>query len=219
MRRLLILPFLVGCFSLNFLIELPQSAQFELNEFEGSVSQIQKVMELDQERGLAHNKVNQIMDRFNPDMSSELKNDIADVIYEMSIKYPNLDVDLICATITHESGRVWEPKAVSNAGAMGLMQLMPKTARWLSKYEEITWTNSEEILFNPINNIRLGCRYLSALIETYDLEGGLAAYNGGERIARKWLANNKAEGILWDETTQYIPYILKLYDEFKSATM
>ena len=62
----------------------------------------------------------------------------------MSVKYPNLDVNLICATITHESARTWEPEVVSKAGAMGLMQIMPATGEWLSKYEGITWTGAEE---------------------------------------------------------------------------
>ena len=137
----------------------------------------------------------------------------------MSVKYPNLDVNLICATITHESARTWDPKVVSKAGAMGLMQIMPATGKWLSKYEGISWTGAEEVLFDPIYNIRLGTRYLSALIETYDLEGGLAAYNGGDKRVKLWLANDKADGILWPETRAYIPFVLNLYDEFKSKSL
>ena len=54
------------------------------------------------------------------------------------------------------------------------------------------------------------------MIEMYDLEGGLAAYNGGGKRAALWLANNKADGILWAETQDYIPYVLKLYAEFRT---
>ncbi|HEX9655068.1 MAG TPA: lytic transglycosylase domain-containing protein [bacterium] len=191
----------------------------KLDYLETTANNLSEVHLIDLSRQQAHQKVMQIINRFNPEMAREMKQAVADEIFEMSVKYPNLDVDLICATITHESGRSWNPQVVSNAGAMGLMQIMPSTGMWLSKYERIKWTNGEEILFNPIYNIRLGSRYLSALIETYDIEGGLAAYNGGPRRAKRWLASNKAHGILWSETQNYIPNVLKLYDEYKSSTL
>jgi len=152
-------------------------------------------------------------------MPSGMKYEIADEIYNMSVKYTNLDVDLICATITHESGSTWEPEVVSEAGAMGLMQLMPALGLWIAHYEGITWTSPEEVLFNPIYNIRIGSRMLSTFINMYDLEGGLAAYNGGEKRAAIWIANNKADGILWSETSNYIPYILKYYQQYKTLTL
>jgi soluble lytic murein transglycosylase len=94
------------------------------------------------------------------------------------------------------------------------MQIMPATGKWLASHEGILWTTPEDILFDPLHNIRLGSRYLSALIETFELEGGLAAYNGGGKRARRWLANNKADWVLWPETRRYVPFVLKLYDEF-----
>jgi len=102
---------------------------------------------------------------------------------------------------------------------MGLMQMMPTTAIWIAHYEGISWTSPEEILFNPIYNIRIGCRYLSALIEKYGVDGGLAAYNGGEKRAALWLTSNKADGMLSAETSNYIPRVLSLYSEFKSMTL
>lgn len=195
------------------------SERDKLDRLEVSALHLNGLQQIDQSRQLAHQKVMQIINRFNSAMAPKMKKAIADEIYEMSMKYPNLDVDLICATITHESGRTWDPQVMSKAGAMGLMQIMPNTGLWLSKYEGITWTTDEEILFNPIYNIRLGARYLSALIETYDVEGGLAAYNGGPKRAQMWLENNKAHGILWNETQNYIPHVLKLYDEYKDSTL
>lgn len=217
--KYLIIPVLVGLSSFSFFSQESGPVQVDFAELEISSQQIKTVLQIDRSRELVRRKVLQIIDRFNPDMPLGIKQELTKVIYEMSIKYPNLDVDLICATITHESGRSWDPEVVSNAGAMGLMQLMPRTGEWLAQYEDIEWIDEKEVLFNPIYNIRMGCRYLSALIETYELEGGLAAYNGGERIAREWLAHNKADGILWNETTNYIPFVLKLYDEFKRYTL
>jgi len=206
----------VGGLSLNF-VSNQAGHQQPVSRIEHSVRDLTEIVEVDRERSATVRKITRIIERFYPDMNAAMKVNVADIIYEMSIKYPNLDVDLICATITHESARTWQPDVVSRAGAMGLMQIMPRTGKWLCKYEGIQWTTPEEILFDPVLNIRLGTRYLSALIETYDLEGGLAAYNGGGKRAEMWLATDKAEGVLWDETRNYIPLVLKLYDEFKNA--
>jgi len=217
--KLLIIAILTSLFSLNFWAGNSSDQQNQMADFEKSLRAVEGVIKVDFVRRSSHQKVLKILDRFNPALQNDLKQEVANEIYKMSVKYPNLDVNLICATITHESGRTWDPKVVSKAGAMGLMQIMPATGKWLSKYEEISWTGDEEILFDPIKNIRLGTRYLSALIETYDLEGGLAAYNGGDKRVKLWLANDKADGILWPETRAYIPFILNLYDEFKSTSL
>lgn len=190
-----------------------------LSHLEKSLQDIRAAMNVDSVRQYNIQKIMKIINRYNKDMPSGMKYEIADEIYAMSVKYTNLDVDLICATITHESGGTWEPEVESESGAMGLMQIMPATSLWIAHYEGITWTSSEDVLFNPIYNIRIGCRELSTFIDMYDLEGGLAAYNGGEKRAAIWLANNKAKGLLWAETSNYIPHILLLYNEFKEITL
>ncbi len=201
-------------FSLNIVQENPK-----LMDLEKSLLDIRSAMNVDSVRQYNIQKIMKIIDKYNKTMPSGMKYEIADEIYNMSVKYTNLDVDLICATITHESGSTWEAEIVSEAGAMGLMQLMPALGLWIAYYEGITWTSPEEILFNPIYNIRIGSRMLSTFINMYDLEGGLAAYNGGEKRAAIWIANNKADGILWSETSNYIPYILKYYQQFKTLTL
>jgi soluble lytic murein transglycosylase len=131
----------------------------------------------------------------------------------MSLCYHQLDVELICAVITHESARSWNPEVVSFAGAMGLMQILPSTASGLAKQEGIAWSSAEDILFNPIYNVRLGCRYLAALIAEYGLEGGLAGYNGGGTQARRLL---RGSSDLHPETALYVPEVLKLYRSYRS---
>ena len=182
-------------------------------------TQLRQIVRVDRERQDGLSKIQLIIRSHNTRISEEMKSKIAAEIYRMSLKYPNLDIDLICATITHESGRTWNPKSTSPAGALGLMQIMPATGQWLAKYEGINWTKAKDILYDPIYNIRMGSRYLSALIETYDLEGGLAAYNGGSKRVELWLAQNKAAGILWPETRTYVPHVLKIYKQYKSSTM
>jgi soluble lytic murein transglycosylase-like protein len=191
----------------------------QLSDLEKTLQEIRASMNVDSVRQYNIQKVMKIINRYNKTMPSSKKYEIAEEIYNMSIKYTNLDVDLLCATITQESGGTWDPEIVSDSGAMGLMQLMPTIGLWIAYYDNITWTTAEEILFNPIYNIRIGSRYLSTLIQTYQLEGGLAAYNGGEKRAAIWLANDKAEGLLWTETSNYIPRVLSLYNEFKTLTL
>ncbi|NIR70851.1 transglycosylase SLT domain-containing protein [candidate division KSB1 bacterium] len=176
-------------------------------------------MRIDSVRAHSRQKVLRIVNRFNSHMPFQQKQEIADKIYEMTVRYQNLGVDLICATITHETAQTWDPRTISNAGAMGLMQIMPSTGKYLAKREGIKWTSAEDILFDPVYNIRLGSRYMSGLIKAYELEGGLAAYNGGLQRAEKWLASNKSKGVLFEETRDYVPLVLKWYDRFKDITM
>jgi len=178
---------------------------------------------LDLANSRQHNiqKVIGIIDQFNKDMPEQKKMEVANEIHEMCLKYTNLNVDLICATITHESARTWKFDVVSPVGALGLMQIMPETGQELAADEGISWATPEKVLFNPINNIRLGCRYLSTLIQQYEVDGGLAAYNGGERRAKLWLEkrkNNSDLTLLWEETRVYVPSILKLYAEYQTQS-
>src|SRR5262245_29519785 len=80
-----------------------------------------------------------------------------------------LDPDLLRAVIHQESG--FRPCAVSNRGAMGLMQLMPETAATLGIADP----------FDPRNNIRSGAQYLRQMLDQFegDEELALAAYNAG----------------------------------------
>jgi soluble lytic murein transglycosylase len=181
-----------------------------------TINRMKAVAAMDSIRQFQIQKIMAIIDRYNPAMSSEKKYAVADEIYKMTIKYPNLKVDLICATITHETALTWRPDVKSPVGAIGLMQIMPTTGAILAADEGIHWTKPEQVLRDPIINIRLGCRYLSMLISQYELDGGLAAYNGGEKRAAMWLASGRNNKVLWEETRGYVPAILKLYEKFQN---
>ena len=201
---------------------------FSLHDFEGftristlgkidiGLEKIRTTIDIDLKRDKVIRRMMKIIDTYNKRMPSSIKYKIACEIYKMDLKYDNINVDLICATITHESAATWDQKITSQKGALGLMQIMPKTGKYLAQLENLEWINSKTILFNPVYNIRLGSRYLSSLIEVYGLEGGLAAYNGGGKRAAMWLANNKADGILWQETQNYVPAIIRLYNKYKN---
>ncbi len=193
------------------------NSSYNLEEMYGAVQEQKAISEIDAERRASLSKILGIISRYNKAIEDEQKLAIASEIYRMTQKYPNLNVDFICATITHESAKTWDPKVVSKAGALGLMQIMPATGSFLAVEEGIGWSSAEEVLFDPIRNIRLGCRYLSALVAAYQKDGGLAAYNGGPKRAAMWLAGNRNNNILYAETRSYIPAVLKLYAEFLSA--
>jgi soluble lytic murein transglycosylase-like protein len=100
---------------------------------------------------------------------------------------------LVRALIEVESG--YRPRARSARGAMGLMQLMPSTAR------EYKIRNP----FEPKANIEGGIRHLKSLIDQFGVEIALAAYNAGEGAVRKF------KGIPpYRETRNYVTRILSL---------
>ncbi|HEV8198809.1 MAG TPA: lytic transglycosylase domain-containing protein [Candidatus Polarisedimenticolia bacterium] len=86
-----------------------------------------------------------------------------------------VDEPLVHAVIEVESK--YNPKAVSRAGAMGLMQLMPKTANRFSVADA----------FDPVQNVDAGVRYLKELLERYSgqVRLALAAYNAGEEAVER----------------------------------
>ena len=108
----------------------------------------------------------------------------------------NVDPNLVRALVKVESN--FNPNAISRKGAMGLMQLMPQTAR------QLKLTNP----FDPEQNIDAGVRHLKQLLESYggDVQLSLAAYNAGSG------AVSRSRGIPhFAETQNYVRRITNLY--------
>ncbi|WP_346937194.1 lytic transglycosylase domain-containing protein [Clostridium sp.] len=110
-------------------------------------------------------------------------------IIEYSEMY-NVDPNLVAAVINTESKFVVD--ASSSKGAIGLMQIMPDTGKWIAEKLELT-NFKEEIIADPEMNIRMGTWYLKKL--SNDFNGDyiliLAAYNGGPGNVTKWLEDEK----------------------------
>lgn len=131
----------------------------------------------------------------------------------------NVEENLIYAIIKAESN--FDPDAISTSKAQGLMQLMYSTAEEVAQKEEIQLT--EENIFEPEINIKLGTKYIAELLEKYQcLEVALAAYNAGSGNVDKWIKNGiiKADGsdienIPFKETNTYVRKILRDYKIYK----
>ena len=140
-------------------------------------------------------------------------------------KYATLPIDpyLVAGLIREES--LYDPRALSRVGAMGLMQLMPKTAEKVARRLGLSSASREE-LFRSNLNIRLGTAYLSELLEQF---GGkiiyaVAAYNAGPHAVNRWIsqfgdrdAEEFVEFIPYRETRRYVKRVLTSYRVYKSV--
>jgi soluble lytic murein transglycosylase-like protein len=156
-------------------VRAARSAAADVNQFLGRNSQAPV---LDYSRGKS----------FTPEQ--------VDAAIEKAAAEHNVDPNLVRAVIKVESN--FNPNAVSRKGAMGLMQLMPQTARQLKV------TNP----FDPEQNVDAGVRHLKQLMESYggDVKLSLAAYNAGQgSVARSGGIPHFAE------TRNYVKRITNLY--------
>jgi soluble lytic murein transglycosylase len=133
---------------------------------------------------------------------------------EKSARQHALPFAMVYGIIRQES--VFKASAVSPAGAIGLMQIMPRTGRLLARQAGDQW-RSIKSLYDPKKNVRYGTLYLKNLLERFggNMTLAVAGYNAGPRMVSKWLPNhNKIAADLWidtipfRETRRYVRYVL-----------
>ncbi len=109
---------------------------------------------------------------------------------------------LVYAVMRQES--LFQPYAVSSAGAVGLMQLMPATARRTAATMRRPRPTGDD-LKEPAVNLMLGAGHLAELIEQFDGQVllALAAYNAGPVTARRWLPDARMDADTWVENIPY----------------
>ena len=149
--------------------------------------------------------------------------------------YPKLDHTLnsapdpafINAVVRQESA--FNSKAISHAGARGLMQLMPRTAQKIAKQMKISYSR-KKLLQNPKYNVRIGLAYLLQLLKEYNGSPilTLAAYNAGPARVKRWLrafgnpnrssehAIDWIECIPFYETRNYIQRVLENFTVYSN---
>jgi len=124
-------------------------------------------------------------------------------IIQTASKAYGVDASLVHAVISAESA--YNPNAVSRTGAMGLMQLMPDTAR---RY-------GVQNMMDPTENIHGGVRYLRDLLDLFKgrLDLAIAAYNAGENAVIR--SGRKIPP--YAETRHYVPKVLGFYHTFQKT--
>ncbi len=124
-----------------------------------------------------------------------------------------LDPALVAAVIYQESK--FEPEARSKAGAVGLMQLQPDTARGIALRTGGSKFRVDD-LTNPEINVRYGSWYLRHLLDKYDDERlALAAFNAGQGNVDSWREEGK--GIAFAETRHYVNRVEELKRIYRDA--
>ena len=125
----------------------------------------------------------------------------------------DLDPALLAAVIYRESK--FRANARSSSGALGLMQLLPDTAKGIALHTGGTKFRVSD-LYDPEINVRYGSFYLRRLLNKYgDTRLALAAYNAGQHNVDEWVADGK--GIAFSETRAYVSQVLELREIYARA--
>jgi soluble lytic murein transglycosylase-like protein len=138
-------------------------------------------------------------------------------------KQHKLDPYLILSVARQES--TFRAGIRSHAGATGVMQLMPTTAKWLAKVDDRVPRDAAKRLESPQNSLRMGAVYLRRMLDRSDgnLVHAIASYNAGPGNCDKWrkrLPNASFDefiaAISFDETKDYVYKVLANYAAYHS---
>lgn len=125
-----------------------------------------------------------------------------------------LDPYMVASLIRQESE--FNPNAISNKNALGLMQLLPRVGKGVAKQEKLKHFSAPQ-LFTPAVNLQLGTRYFREMVDQFGgFEYALAAYNAGDDRVRDWQGAGKyrdiqefVESIPFTQTREYVQAIMR----------
>ena len=135
----------------------------------------------------------------------------------------DLEEAFIYAIVLAESS--FRTEAVSNVGALGLMQIMPETGHWIARKFDMGDAFTADMLTDPAVNTRFGSWYLRFLLDRYDgnMRCAAAAYHAGQGTVDKWLKDPaiSADGLTLtdipsDATNNYVNKVMKNYEKYRS---
>lgn len=132
----------------------------------------------------------------------------------------DLDPYLVQSIMRCESSN--DPLAVSDAGAIGLMQIMPDTGTWIAHKLDLDSVYTEDMLYDPEANIRFACWYLNFLSGRFngDVMEMIAAYNAGHGSVEDWLKDprfsldGKLMSIPFEQTARYYDKVMAAYENY-----
>jgi soluble lytic murein transglycosylase len=133
----------------------------------------------------------------------------------------NVDPAVVAAVIRQESG--WNPRAASRAGALGLMQVLPRTGAEIARFRGYPFWD-DGLLLMPDVSLELGTAHLGGALSAYsDLGRALAAYNAGQTRVRRWATRAGAsdpelfvERIPYVETRDYVRVVIRNAELYRS---
>ena len=125
-------------------------------------------------------------------------------IISRAARMTQLDSSLVIALARQESA--FNPSAISHAGAMGLMQVMPQTANEVLGFSSDSVESAEFDILNPKNNAEVGSVYLARMLRRHggQVEYALASYNAGPAAVARW--RNRFGDVPVDVFVEEIPY-------------
>lgn len=143
-----------------------------------------------------------------------------ETLIEDACRQKGLDRALVYAVVRTESG--FNPEAVSQVGARGLMQLMPDAFDWV-RMRQGRKPDEQELLFDPAVNIDCGTEMLRMFLDEFDsVQNALCAYHAGRGRVMEWLENPEyapdgktVTNIPYQDTSAYVAKVLKTMETYR----
>ena len=142
-------------------------------------------------------------------------------LIDSACREKELDRALVYAVVRTESG--FNPEAVSNVGAKGLMQMMPDAYEWVRMRKGLAGEADHDDLFDPETNIEYGTSMLKILLDEFGtVDNALCAYHAGWGSVKNWLGDPEispdgehVEHIPFKDTAAYVEKVGKTIEIYR----